>query len=129
LSAESGHAGRVTFGGAVDALEFLDALDVLVVPSLWEEPFGLVAVEGMARRLPVVATRSGALPELVADAGLVADAARPEEIAGALARVLADGGLRAELRRRGLARASLYTADRTAGRVLELLARVAGSPR
>ena len=44
-----------------------------------------------------------------------------------LARVLSDAGLRGELRRRGLARAGFYTADRTAGRVLELLARVAGS--
>ncbi|HVT11255.1 MAG TPA: glycosyltransferase family 4 protein [Fimbriimonadaceae bacterium] len=46
---------------------FLDAMDILVVPSLWEEPFGLVAIEGMARGLPVVATRSGCLPEIVED--------------------------------------------------------------
>jgi len=36
-----------------------------VVPSLWDEPFGLVAVEGMARSLPVVVTRSGGLQEIV----------------------------------------------------------------
>src|SRR5206468_10297070 len=53
----SGNAARVALPGAVDALQFLDTLDVLVVPSVWEEPFGLVAVEGMARTLPVVATR------------------------------------------------------------------------
>jgi glycosyltransferase involved in cell wall biosynthesis len=57
---------HVTVTGAmVDSREFLDAMDVLVVPSLWEEPFGLVAVEGMARSLPVVATRSGGLQEIV----------------------------------------------------------------
>jgi glycosyltransferase involved in cell wall biosynthesis len=67
LTAASGLADRVRFAGSVDALAFLDTLDVLVVPSLWEEPFGLVAVEGMARGLPVVATRSGALPEIIAD--------------------------------------------------------------
>jgi glycosyltransferase involved in cell wall biosynthesis len=69
------HRDRVTFAGAVDAIAFLDTLDILVVPSLWEEPFGLVAVEGMARQLPVVATRSGTLPEIVqaSSTGLVVD--------------------------------------------------------
>lgn len=37
----------------------------VVVPSLWAEPFGLVAVEAMANARPVLVTRSGALPELV----------------------------------------------------------------
>ncbi len=59
---------RVTITGRmVEALPFLDAMDLLVVPSQWEEPFGLVAVEGMARGLPVVATRSGGLVEIVED--------------------------------------------------------------
>lgn len=58
--------GRVQVTGKmVDSREFLDAMDVLVVPSLWDEPFGLVAVEGMARSLPVVVTRSGGLQEIV----------------------------------------------------------------
>ena len=98
LVEESGHADRVEFQGAVDALEFLDALDVLVVPSLWEEPFGLVAVEGMARGLPVVATRSGALPELVADGetGLLVER-DAGDLRAAVSRLVADPGLRSEL--------------------------------
>ena len=62
-------------GSMVDSLAFLDAMDILVVPSLWEEPFGLVAVEGMARGLPVVVTRSGGLKEIVEPGvtGLIAD--------------------------------------------------------
>lgn len=54
-------------GKVGEPTRFLDAMDILVVPSLWEEPFGLVAVEGMARGLPVIATDSGCLPEIVDD--------------------------------------------------------------
>jgi glycosyltransferase involved in cell wall biosynthesis len=95
LIAQSGHAERVLFGGAVDALAFLDSLDVLVVPSLWEEPFGLVAVEGMARALPVVATRSGALPEIVDQGATGFVVGRdPPELRGAVARLVSDPELR-----------------------------------
>lgn len=59
---------QILFLGPVsDSVRFLDALDILVVPSQWEEPFGLVAAEGMARSLPVVATMSGGLVEVVED--------------------------------------------------------------
>jgi glycosyltransferase involved in cell wall biosynthesis len=51
----------------VDPLKFMDSLDILVVPSLWDEPFGLVAVEGMSRDVPLVVTRSGGLAETVRD--------------------------------------------------------------
>ncbi len=37
----------------------------LLVPSEWHEPFGLVAIEAFARGTPVIAARSGALPEIV----------------------------------------------------------------
>lgn len=39
--------------------------DCLVVPSIWEEPFGVVALEGMASGLPLIVTRSGGLVEFV----------------------------------------------------------------
>jgi glycosyltransferase involved in cell wall biosynthesis len=106
LIEQSGQADRVLFGGAVDALAFLDSLDVLVVPSLWEEPFGLVAVEGMARALPVVATRSGALPEIVdhGTTGFVVGR-NPPELSAAVARLAGDPELRRAMGETGRRRA------------------------
>lgn len=39
--------------------------DVLVIPSMWEEPFGVVALEGMAMKIPIITTNSGGLIEVV----------------------------------------------------------------
>lgn len=58
-------ADRTTVLGWCDRDTFHAGIDLLVVPSSWEEPFGLVAAEAMARRTPLLVTRSGALPEIV----------------------------------------------------------------
>jgi glycosyltransferase involved in cell wall biosynthesis len=125
LVAASGVGDRVAFGGAVEALSFLDSLDVLVVPSLWEEPFGLVAVEGMARKLPVVATRSGALPDIVDDGitGLLVERA-PHELRAAVARLAGDAGLRRELGEAGRRRVEArFGPERQLPQVAELVER------
>jgi len=49
----------------VDMIETLAESYLVVVPSLWEEPFGLAAVEAMAMGKPVVGYASGAIPEIV----------------------------------------------------------------
>jgi glycosyltransferase involved in cell wall biosynthesis len=76
----------VTFAGSVPPEEIpgvLAAIDLLVVPSIrvdhWAEQFGRVIVEAMFAGTPVIASRSGAIPEVVADAGiLVGEGSRPE---------------------------------------------------
>lgn len=45
--------------------KYYNISDVQIIPSLWEEVFGLVAVEGMASGLPIIYTDSGALPEII----------------------------------------------------------------
>lgn len=45
--------------------EILAAADVALIPSLWEEPFGLVVLEAMAAGLFIIATKSGAIPEII----------------------------------------------------------------
>jgi len=104
---------------------FYRQLDVLVLPSrttpVWKEQFGRVLVEAMACGVAVVGSDSGAIPEVIGDAGLTF----PEGDAGALAdtlrRLSASPELRAELSRRGAARVQAhFTQERIAQRTLEL---------
>ena len=55
----------VSFLGRSDPLEFLDSIDVLVVPSVWREPSGRVVLEAQARGAVVVASASGGITELI----------------------------------------------------------------
>ncbi len=114
--------GRITVTGRmVDSREFLDALDVLVVPSLWDEPFGLVAVEGMARRLPVVVTRSGGLQEIVADGetGFVVGKT-PDALRRAVEKLVADRGLRYGMGEAGRARVGeRFDPEKQMGQIVE----------
>lgn len=43
---------------------YLQLADIAVLPSMWEEPFGLTVVEAMAMGLPLITTRSGGIPEI-----------------------------------------------------------------
>ncbi|WP_454051174.1 glycosyltransferase [Cellulomonas sp. Marseille-Q8402] len=109
-------AGRVAFHGhlAGDALAaFYRELDVLAVPSVaapgWLEQFGRVAVEAMASGVPVVASDSGALRDVVGGAGVLVPPGDAPALAAALASVALDPDRAAGLRAAGLARAAEYT--------------------
>ena len=54
-------------GFRLDAMRLLAATDLLAVPSQSFESFGLTCIEAMARRVPVLATNVGGLPEVVVD--------------------------------------------------------------
>ena len=43
---------------------YLKMADIAIVPSMWEEPFGLTVVEALAAGLPLIATNSGGIPEI-----------------------------------------------------------------
>ncbi|WP_414663042.1 glycosyltransferase family 4 protein [Horticoccus sp. 23ND18S-11] len=61
-AAAGGHA--VEFLGHTPANAFLDAIDVLVVPSLWHEPMGRVVIEAATHGVPVIVATRGGLTEL-----------------------------------------------------------------
>lgn len=56
--------GVIWLGKRTDVDRVYRALDLVVVPSQWDEPFGLVAIEALASEVPVIATRRGGLAEV-----------------------------------------------------------------
>jgi glycogen synthase len=67
---------------------------IMVVPSTWEEPFGVVALEGIAAGCVVVASRSGGLPEAVGPCGILFKSGDVEALASALKELLEAPSLR-----------------------------------
>jgi glycosyltransferase involved in cell wall biosynthesis len=122
-------SGRVVFTGFVpdsDLVHLYNAAEMLVLPS-FDEGFGLPALEAMACGTPVVASRAGALPEVIGQAGLFFNPYAPEELGEHLQRLLADHRLRAELGRKGLQRAREFTWERSARVALGIFEELSGS--
>ncbi len=103
-------SGRVAFHGWVPEPEIADlcaAARAVVVPSLWHEPAGLVAVEAATYGRPVVASAVGGLPEMVVDGvtGLVVAPGDVNGLAEAIRRLCDDAELAARLGENGRIRA------------------------
>jgi glycosyltransferase involved in cell wall biosynthesis len=116
---KSGIEQRVRFATSVTD-EDLPALYrgalALIFPSLMEG-FGLPPLEAMACGTPVVASRSGAIPEVLGNAGLLVDPLDSIDIRQGIERVLEDSALRSAMRQAGLARARLFNWDTVAAKV------------
>jgi glycosyltransferase involved in cell wall biosynthesis len=104
--------GRLEITGSVphEAMQgHLARMDVLVLPSRttarWKEQFGRVLVEAMALGVPVIGSNSGEIPAVVGDAGLVFPEGDVTELRGRIRCLMGDDALRADLARRGSARA------------------------
>ena len=93
--------------------------DLLVVPSTYEG-FGMVIVEAMSQRLPVVSTPVGCAPSLIRDGetGLLVPPRSPQDLAAAMRRLLDEPGLRGRLADAAYPLARAHTWERTAERTL-----------
>ncbi|MBV9848809.1 MAG: glycosyltransferase family 4 protein [Armatimonadetes bacterium] len=122
-------AGAVrVLGGIPDAdlPALYGAARACVYPSLYEG-FGLPPLEAMACGVPTVSSENSSIPEVVGDAGLlVRDYRDPDAWAAALTRLLTDDALRAALIPKGLARARLFSWERTARETLRAYEMVVG---
>ena len=118
IAAEEGVADRVRFDGQrnsrAEVRDAYDGADVVLFPVRWEEPWGLVPLEAMARGRPVVASGRGGSKEYLRDGenALIAPADEPDALAAAVRRLAAEPDLRARLREGGLATARQHTEPR-----------------
>jgi glycosyltransferase involved in cell wall biosynthesis len=126
LAGSLGLGDRVRFTGWLDggdlAAELADA-SVVVMPSLWPEPFGLVGIEALAAGRPVVASATGGVLDWLQDGvgGLAVPPGDPALLAQALDEMLADTGRQQEMGQAGKRFVEQrFTADRHVERLVEI---------
>ena len=120
----AGVLDRLVLTGAVDQDDLMTLYRsclAFVFPSLYEG-FGLPILEAMQHGAPVVAANNSSQPEVVGDAGLLANAAEPADLAIHITRLLDDPSLRERLGARGRCRSETFRWDDVAARLLEAIA-------
>ncbi len=129
-----GIAPRVTFEHKMPSghlPHYFSGLDVLTLPSLtrsnWKEQFGRVLIEAMACDVITVGARSGAIPEVIGEAGLTFAEGDVEELQAQLQHLLDDVSLREELRQKGRRRiADHYTQAAIAANTVDVYRQILG---
>jgi glycosyltransferase involved in cell wall biosynthesis len=96
-----------------EVIALLNGADAFVFPSRYEG-FGLPPLEAMACGTPVLCSNASSLPEVVGDAGVLFDPRAVGELAAAIESVALDKARQEELSNRGLARARMFSWERTA---------------
>jgi len=124
---ELGLKARILFPGYIPQSELpilYSAADLFVYPSLYEG-FGLPVLEAMACGVPVITSAVSSMPEVTGDAGILIAPGDVDALASAMLRVLTDRALHATLVARGVARARMFSWERTAQATLDVYTRVA----
>jgi alpha-1,3-rhamnosyl/mannosyltransferase len=140
-------AGRAGFGGGeisalinkegAEAVKLLGYVQETDLPALYTgarallfvtlyEGFGIPAVEAFSCGCPVIGASVGSVPEIVADAGLLADPKSEDSIAAQIQRIMRDEALRADLVQRGFQRARDFSWEKAATECLRIYAELLG---
>jgi glycosyltransferase involved in cell wall biosynthesis len=101
----------------------LDAMNraaIVIVPSRWNEPFGLTALEAIACGAPLIVSPRGGLPEVAGDAAVYANPDRPDEMAATIVTLARDPARRLALSEAGRARAAKFDTRIAATRLAHL---------
>lgn len=110
LKQQYGSDSRIVFLGRVDPAEFFSGIDISVVPSVWNEPLGMVVAESLGFGVPVIGSKRGGIPEMVQHGinGLIFE---PDELGAlerAMSKLIANPDLLASMQRQAPASASVF---------------------
>lgn len=104
---------RIVYQGHVDSGDFYGNIDILVCPSLYEEPLPRVVYEAYKAALPVIAARTGGTPEIVDDGetGFVYDARDTKKLAEHMNRLSSEPQIYEAMSRGAACKAEMFTAS------------------
>jgi glycosyltransferase involved in cell wall biosynthesis len=121
LQARYQGAGNIEFLGFTKPADLFARIDLLLVPSMWEEPLGRVIYEAYAHGIPSIVTRGGGMPEIV-EPGRTGFVVEPGDTVGlaALVRRLAAGWDRPAFRAACLDKSEEFQVDKLISSYLEV---------
>ncbi len=122
---------KIVFTGYVPQVLLPDlyrGASLFVYPSFYEG-FGLPVIEAMACGVPVLASNTTSLPEVVGDAGMLVNPYNIDELREGMIKLLDDEKMRIEMSSRGLERAKLFSWDKCAKETLAVYEKVLGERR
>jgi glycogen synthase len=105
--------------------EILNQHRVIIVPSRWTEPFGIVALEGIACGCGVLGSADGGLKEAIGPCGLTFENGNVSELAAQLKRLLSEPDLIAKFREAATEHLTKFQPDQVAAAYLRLMRKIA----
>lgn len=115
---------QVTFFGPKQGETLVDALnshEFLLVPSVWEEPFGIVALEGMACGCLPIVSDGGGLPDAVGKAGMIFKRGDADDMVEKMLKLLHDPQLTLAIKNEMPQHLALHTSEIVAHKYLNLI--------
>ncbi len=104
-----------------ELVELLNQHQILVIPSRWEEPFGIVALEGIACGGLVIGSAKGGLKDAIGSCGLTFSNGNVDELAAGISRLMHDPELAAACRSEAPRHLANFTREAVAQRYLNIL--------
>jgi len=115
---------NIVFTGALQGDELVECLNrhrFILVPSIWEEPFGVVALEGMACGCLPIVSNGGGLPDAVGKAGIVFNRGEIDDLTNCITRILNNSALEKKIREATFEHLKMHYSETVARQYLAII--------
>ncbi|MCD4669775.1 MAG: glycosyltransferase family 4 protein [Actinomycetia bacterium] len=113
---------NIDFPGYIEAKKIFKQIDVLIVPSLWNEPLSRVIIEAYSNGIPVIASNRGGIPEIVDEGqtGWVFDPEGEKDLEIKIKKFINEPGLIRKMSKNCLKKAEEFAIDKIASKYIEV---------